>query len=626
MDALETLHDRWHALGFDETEQRDPSETIRTLPPTRVADVAVIDAGAEGPVDRTLPRISIDLPSTQSGGAEYAHGSRPMNPELEVRSVLGEGGMGRVFLAWQRSLDREVAIKTLREHASPADHDALLSEGAVTGYLEHPAIIPVHALGVHDDGRPVLVMKRVDGVVWQELLRDTAHPAWKEWGGDARDRIDGHLEILMQVCNAAHFAHSRGIVHRDIKPQNVLIGHFGDVYLADWGIAHRMENASNGRVCGTPSYMAPEMALGEAIDARTDVYLLGAVLHEILTGRPRHVGATLAAVMSDAVLSPPFEYASSVPADLATLANRATARDLAQRPASAAEFRRALSDHLRHKSSVALSATALPRLDELRALLQRRVDVDREEDAQRTSDALIAEIRFALTQALEQWNDNPDARRALGELEALLGARQARAAELERLARDHDPRVSAGQRFAALAGGGVAAIAMCIVAIVEGIRTQPTPRALFFRGLGPMAVVLVTTIALRRHLFASALNRQTAWGLLVVTAFIAMNRFLGAQIGLESSTILVFDTFLASALGAFAALTSFRWVGLVSLLLLGAACAIAALPSYAHFIFSIATSAALLIGIAFSVRGARHRERTEASPVAPPDRRDTSSP
>ena len=128
-----------------------------------------------------------------------------------------------------------------------ANEDTLarfVSEVQAVGKLEHPGIIPVHALGLHEDGRPVLVMKRVYGVSWMELLQDAAHPAWEGWSGDPKDRLDGHLEILMQVCNAAHFAHSRGIVHRDIKPENIMLRPDGYVKVLDFGLAKLAETSS----------------------------------------------------------------------------------------------------------------------------------------------------------------------------------------------------------------------------------------------------------------------------------------------------------------------------------------------------------------------------------------------
>lgn len=579
--AQETLEDRFRQLGLDSATVHEAGATLRAT-----ADVAPASATVD------LPRISVDLPSTFGSKSDRPSTVRSGPAELEVQEILGEGGMGRVFLARQRSLDREVAIKTLRDQASPRDHDALLHEAVVTGRLEHPAIIPVHALGMHDDGRPVLVMKRVDGVSWQTLLDDPSHTAWEGFAGDADDRLGGHLEILMQVCNAVSFAHSRGIAHRDIKPQNVLIGRFGDVYLADWGIAHRMDSGPVQRLCGTPSYMAPEMALGGMIDARTDVYLLGATLHQLLTGKLRHEGETIFMVLIDAVDSPPFEYAATVPEDLAALANRATAKDPADRPASAADFRRGLADHLRHKSSTALAKSALPRLAQLRALrgVAEAPEVDR----------LVAEIRFALTQAIEEWSENQEARRALADLDELLAERRARAAELERMARDLDPSVSARSRALVTALLGCAAVALFLVAISRGLAHQPTPRELLIKSLVPFGLSIVLAIVFRRHLMTSSVNRQTLVGLVTISTAITLDRALGLQLGLSTPTMIVHDCLLTAAVGAFATTTFPRWVGLLAALLVLAAFLAAYFPAYAHFTFNFAVSIGLFVVAALS--------------------------
>ena len=190
-------------------------------------------------------------------------------------------------MAEQRSLAREVAIKTVKDHAGERARDALCDEAVVTGLLEHPNVIPVHALGCDSEGRPLLVMKRVEGVAWRDLLRDPEHPAWATHAAAPEDRLAFHLDVLADVSQAAAFAHSRRIVHRDIKPENVMIGEFGEVYLLDWGLAVTAgRELEPGTLVGTPAYMAPEMVGGGRVDGRTDVYLLGATLHEVLTGRP----------------------------------------------------------------------------------------------------------------------------------------------------------------------------------------------------------------------------------------------------------------------------------------------------------------------------------------------------
>lgn len=577
VQAVETLQQHWRVLGIDPGTVQDAGATIR--------------AESIDPWTRSgLPRISIDLPTTFSNGS-VAEKPRLDRPDLEVMQVLGEGGMGRVFLARQRSLDREVAIKTLRDRATERDYEALLLEGAVTGHLEHPGIIPVHALGVHDDGRPVLVMKRVDGVSWQTLIEDAKHAAWESFGGDADDRLDGHLEILMQVCNAVSFAHSRGIVHRDIKPQNVLIGRFGDVYLADWGIAYRLGSGPVPRMCGTPAFMSPEMARGGELDVRADVYLLGATLHQLLTGRQRHEGGSVFEVLINAVESPPFDYPPSVPQHLGALANRATAADPNDRPATVADFRKALGDHVRHKSSTALARTALARLDRLRELESKPGD----DAAKREVDLLVAEIRFALDQALQQWHDNADAKSALEELERILQVRRARAAELEQLARDRDPSISARPRAIAVAFLACTAVALFLNVVLRGVRHQPTPHELFVMSLVPFGMSVLVAIGFRRHVATSTINRQTAFGLLTLTSSIAIARGLGNMLHESTPTLLMHDCMLAAAVSAYSAISLPKWLLGFSGLMLAGAVTCASFPQYAHFTFNSATSVALLV-------------------------------
>src|SRR5262249_9535023 len=144
-----------------------------------------------------------------------------------------------------------------------------LEEAKTTGLVDHPGIVPVHALGRDPAGRPILVMKRVEGVSWRQLLDDSTDVAWTTLERPGTDRLAFHLETLMQVCNALAFAHRRGIIHRDIKPSNVMVGEFGEVFLLDWGIACPIqrgagasssdETAPAATLCGTPAYMAPEM-------------------------------------------------------------------------------------------------------------------------------------------------------------------------------------------------------------------------------------------------------------------------------------------------------------------------------------------------------------------------------
>jgi len=337
---------------------------------------------------------------------------------LELDRTIGEGGMGVVRLATQRSLGRAVAVKTLRPEArTDAATLRLLREAWVTGSLEHPNIVPVYDLGLDDDGSPIIVLKRIEGVEWASLLRDDEAIA-QRFG--AADPLEHNLRVLVQVCNAVSLAHARGVVHRDLKPENVMIGSFGEVYVVDWGIAVALTPDPAGRLplasaanemAGTPCYMAPEMlgALG-AVSVRTDVYLLGAILHEILTGRPPHDG-TFKQIIGSILLSS-FEYPESVPGPLADIAKKAMSRDPERRYASADELRLRVEWYLRHRGALALATEARRRLVEMRALV-----------ATASSDAalrdrlyhLFAECRFGFRQAMNACEDSDVARAGLRE-------------------------------------------------------------------------------------------------------------------------------------------------------------------------------------------------------------------
>lgn len=329
--------------------------------------------------------------------------------ELRVIGQIGAGGMARVELAEQRSLGREVAVK--RPLAAGADHEALLHEARLTGALEHPAIVPVHELVKDADGAPAMVMKRLEGESWRAMLeRDHRHDAALDF-----DDITRHVNVAIALCNALDYAHARKIVHLDVKPDNVMVGPYGEVWLLDWGVACRLDaadHADDEQLVGTPVYMAPEQLRGRcAVDARTDVFLLGASLHHALTGRARHGGNSIMAVVHRAHHALPYDYSSLLPDELGAILNRACAREPEHRHADAATLRRALADFLRHRDAVALSDRALV---ELRALESAVADLGASDaTAQRAIEAMTTRVRFGFEAALHAWAEFESAKAGL---------------------------------------------------------------------------------------------------------------------------------------------------------------------------------------------------------------------
>ncbi|MGE3277480.1 MAG: serine/threonine-protein kinase [Vicinamibacterales bacterium] len=223
-----------------------------------------------------------------------------LGERYELTGRLGSGGTGTVFVARDRTLDREVAVKVVPAPAGDADVLRRLSrEARLLARLEHPGIVPVHDAGRLPDGRLFSVMKLVRGRRLDRMLADGPPPGER-------------LALVLRIADAVSFAHARGVIHCDITPANVMVGPFGEVLLMDWGLARLVaDDEAGGVVAGTPGFMPPEQASGAAgaADPRVDVYALGALIRAVM-GAP--LPRPLAAVATRATAARPADRYASV--------------------------------------------------------------------------------------------------------------------------------------------------------------------------------------------------------------------------------------------------------------------------------------------------------------------------
>ncbi|AKT36388.1 protein kinase [Chondromyces crocatus] len=286
----------------------------------------------------------------------------------EVKELLGEGGMGEVFLSTDRLIGRDVAVKVMRaEYMENHEVRARFErEARVQGQLEHPAVVPVYDLGIQENGEAFFTMKRVHGETLEDIIDGLAE-------GDpelsAKYSLRRLLSAFSNVCLAIAFAHARGVLHRDLKPGNIMLGAYGEVHVLDWGLSKIMNPEAGqtsittdprfatktavGQILGTPGYMAPEQMRGE-IEAQgpaTDVYALGAILFELVTLEGLHGRPTLQALFkstldgADARASVRAPH-RNIPPELDAICVRATELDPKARYQTTREMHEALERFL----------------------------------------------------------------------------------------------------------------------------------------------------------------------------------------------------------------------------------------------------------------------------------------
>lgn len=348
---LRRIHRRWQAM----------SHAFMVL--SRTGDASTATESSSAAISALIKRLRADVARRQ----RYAIGTD-----------IATGAMGKVVRGWDEDLRRDVALKVHRHLGDDRSQRRFVEEAQIAGQLDHPGIVPIHELGIDADGRPFFAMKLVRGRDLGELLELVP----TETDGWSRTRV---LNVLLRVCEAMAYAHEKGVVHRDLKPQNIMVGRFGETYVMDWGLARVAQAGQvegdggsldtvrreieaeesddpsplltrDGEVVGTPAYMAPEQANGgtERAAPAADIYAMGAMLYQLLAGHipycPPDKTLTAHHMLGAVREGPPAPLPASVPGELRAICDRAMARRV----------------EARYSSMMALA-------DDLRAFLESRV-------------------------------------------------------------------------------------------------------------------------------------------------------------------------------------------------------------------------------------------------------------
>src|SRR5436189_690677 len=323
-------------------------ETGLGLPPDPGGDPSAI-ASAKGDDGGSAENVEENAAAAARHNKKAAHAAETLGElgDYELLEEVGRGGQGVVFRARQKSLNRIVALKviSLGQWASQAHLKRFRREAEAAASLDHPGIVPIYEVGERD-GSCYFSMKFVEGGQLDEVVRRTPMS------------IRQAAELIAKVARTVHYAHEHGILHRDIKPGNILLDAKGEPHLTDFGLARLVETESTVThtldVIGTPSYMAPEQAVGNntAVSSVTDVYGLGAVLYQLLTGHPPFAGGTTfetVRLVLDTEPRQPRLWNPKVDRDLSTICLKCLEKDPKRRYPSALALAEDLERWLKHE-------------------------------------------------------------------------------------------------------------------------------------------------------------------------------------------------------------------------------------------------------------------------------------
>ena len=428
LDQIKRLLNK-HNTVLTEELQEDLYQTLYASSPKTITHVDMTVFGASVYLDGEAPKSVYQMDEQKDPKKQSDVNTKRIGPYRDL-GPLGVGGMGEIRKIYDERLNRTLAMKIV--HKDLLKRSAVIArfveEAQVGAQLQHPNIVPIHEIGQLDDGRLYFTMREIRGRTLKEVI-DEVHDAiedrqWKQTssGWSFRRLIDAFHE----VCVAMEYAHNKGVLHRDLKPENIMLGEYGEVLVVDWGIAKvlgqvdllsqmsendlvstersqtRQHATQIGQIAGTPSYMSPEQAMGQVdkLDGRSDIYALGTILYEILTGRPAYYGNTGIEILRKVIAGPPpsisvvpstknrlqslqpiaqseeqSDTLPRLPDVLVTACERAMKRKQKDRYAEVADFGQVVSDWL---DGVKKQERALKIVDEAMKLVEKRSELEHE--------------------------------------------------------------------------------------------------------------------------------------------------------------------------------------------------------------------------------------------------------